>query len=244
MVSEEAVVIKTSDGDAEAFVYGPGGQAPAILYYPDGVGLRPAFHDMARRLAGEGYVVLLPNIYYRNYHTSAGPVFSGPVDFQNPKIRERFGELAGRLTPDAMERDALAYLAFLGARSKGPMGTAGYCLTGGMAMRTAAAAPDRIAAVAAFHGGGLYTDAPTSPHRVLPRIKARLYFGHAENDGSMTAEAITKFEAALTAWGGRYESETYPAQHGWTVPGWEIYDQTQAERAYAKMTTLFAETLK
>ncbi|MGB8365972.1 MAG: YaiI/YqxD family protein [Rhizomicrobium sp.] len=242
---EEKVQITTADGVADGFLYLPGGKGPwpAILHYPDGIGIRPAFHQMAKRLRGEGYAVLLPNIYYR---TTSGPAFDFTVDFSDPKTRQRFGELTAPLTQDAMERDALAYLDCLGARSeaKGAFGVVGFCLTGKMALYTAAAAPARIAAAAAFHGGGLYTDDAASPHHVLPRIKARLYFGHAIDDNSMPADAIAKFEAALAAWGGVYESETYPARHGWTVPGWEIYDEAQAERAYAKMKALFAETLR
>jgi carboxymethylenebutenolidase len=112
-------------------------------------------------------------------------------------------------------------------------------------MRAAAARPDRIAAVASFHGGRLYTDQPTSPHRLLPRIKAGLYFGHAVDDKSMPADQISKFEDELKAWGGRYQSETYEgALHGWTVPGSPVYNHAQAERAFGKLTQLFGETLK
>ena len=243
---EEKVQIKTSDGVADAVLYAPDGHGPwpAVLYYPDGIGIRPAFHEMAKRLASEGYVVLLPNIYYR---TTSGRAFDFRIDFQQPKTRQRFMELSGPLTPEAMERDGLAYLDFLGSRPevKGRMGVVGYCLTGKMAMQTAAVASDRIAAAAAFHGGGLYTDDPGSPHLVLPRIKARLYFGHAINDNSMSSDAIAKFEAALAEWGGSYESETYPALHGWTVPDDElgVYDAAQAERHYAKLKAFFAEAL-
>jgi carboxymethylenebutenolidase len=112
-------------------------------------------------------------------------------------------------------------------------------------MRTAAVMADKVAAVASFHGGGLYSDEPTSPHLVLPRIKARLYFGHASNDRSMPTEAIEKFDRALAAWGGKYESEVYEgAMHGWTVPDAPVYNQAQAERAFGKLTGLFAATLK
>lgn len=243
---DDKVQIKTSDGMADAFLYTPDGhgQWPGLLYYPDGIGIRPSFHAMAKRMANEGYVVLLPNIYYR---TTSGRAFDFRIDFQDPKTRQRFMELSGPLTPDAMERDALAYLDFLGSQPtvKGRMGVVGYCLTGKMAMRTAAVASDRVAAAAAFHGGGLYTDDPSSPHLLLPRIKARLYFGHAINDNSMSSDAIAKFEDALAAWGGTYESETYPALHGWTVPDDElgVYDPAQAERHYVKLKTLFAESL-
>ena len=242
---EEKVDIQTADGEADATVYAPDGHGPfpAVLYYPDGIGLRPAFHQMAKRLAEEGYVVLLPNIYYR---TTTGPFITLPLDFNNPKTRERFAELTGPLTPQAMERDALTFLDFLGKRAdvNGRMGVVGYCLTGSMAMRTAAAAPDRILAAASFHGGRLCTDDSNSPHLALPRIKARLLFGHAENDQSMPADAIVKLDGALKAWGGAFESETYPARHGWCVPGGEVYDEAQAEKHYAKLKALFAETLK
>jgi carboxymethylenebutenolidase len=125
------------------------------------------------------------------------------------------------------------------------MGVVGYCFTGGMALRTAAARSDKIGAAASFHGGHLYTDAPTSPHTVLPRVKARLYFGHADGDPFMPKEAIDNLEKALAAWGGKYQSEIYPgAKHSWTVPDSPVYDQAQADRAFGKMTELFQAALK
>jgi carboxymethylenebutenolidase len=215
------------------------------LYLVDIVGVRPANLSMARRLAEPGYAVLVPNLFYR---TSKIPVFDFPVKFGDERTTNRLGELSAPLTPDAMERDASAYVDFLAARdgvSPGPMGAVGFCFSGSMAMRVAAARSDRIAAVASFHGGRLCTDQPISPHRELPRIKARLYFGHAVEDKSMPAEQIVKFVEALKAWGGRYESETYEgALHGWTVPGGHVYNHAQAERAFQKLTELFAETLK
>src|SRR5258708_32096436 len=129
-----------------------------------------------------------------------------------PRTMKRFGELRAPLTPEAVERDAKAYVDFLAshsAASAGSIGVVGYCFTGAFAMRTAAAMPDKVAAVASFHGGGLHSEEPTSPHLVLPRIKARLYFGHATNDRSMPQDAIEKFERALAAWGGKFENEVY-----------------------------------
>jgi carboxymethylenebutenolidase len=200
---------------------------------------------MARRLAEEGYAVLVPNLFHR---TSKLPVFDFPLQFGDDRTTKRLGELSAPLTPDAMERDASAYVDFLAASkgvAPGPMGVVGFCFSGSMAMRAAAARPDRIAAAASFHGGRLCTDQPTSPHRELPRIKGRLYFGHAVDDKSMPAEQISKFEDVLKAWGGRYESETYEgALHGWTVPGGHVYNHVQAERAFEKLTQWFAETLK
>ena len=125
------------------------------------------------------------------------------------------------------------------------MAVVGYCFTGGMAMRAAAVRPEKIAAAASFHGGGLFTDAPASPHLVLPRVKAQLYFGHAINDNSMPKEAIEKLDRALAAWGGKYESEVYDgAYHGWTSSDAPVYNQAQAERAFEKLMGLFARTLK
>ncbi len=160
---------------------------------------------------------------------------------------QRFAELREPLTPEAMERDVAGYVSFLTTQpsvSQGAMGVVGYCFTGSMAMRAAAARPDRIAAAASFHGGGLYTEAPTSPHLLLPRIRARLYFGHAVEDRGMPPEAIEKLDQALAAWGGRYESELYEgARHGWTVPDSPVYNPPQAERAFEKLAELFHETL-
>ena len=125
------------------------------------------------------------------------------------------------------------------------MGVVGYCLTGKMAIYAATSRPDKIAAAASFHGGGLVTDGPDSPHLVLPAIRARLYFGHATNDRSMPEEAIEKLEGALQSWRGRYESEIYEsAHHSWTVPDSPVYNQPQADRAFEKLTTLFAQTLR
>ena len=242
---EEKVEIKTGDGIADAFVYAPDAQGPlpAVLYYPDGIGIRPAFHQMAQRLAAEGYVVLLPNIYYR---TTTGPFFDLPLDFNDPKTRARFMELSGPLTPDAMERDALSYLEFLGQRPdvNGRMGVVGYCLTGRMAMRTAAVAPDRILAAAAFHGGGLYAEELHEPTQcaaahqgaavVRPCRKRQLDAGRSDREARGSAQGMS----------GTFESETYPAKHGWCVPGSEVYDEVQAERHYAKLKGLFAEALR
>ena len=161
---------------------------------------------------------------------------------------KRIAELSAPVTPEAMERDATDYVEFLAAQDSvgdGAMGVVGHCFTGGMAMRVAAAHPDRIAAAASFHGVRLFTDAPTSPHLALPRIKARLYFAHAVKDNSMPEEAIEKLDRALDAWGGEYESEIYEdAYHGWTALDSPVYNGPQAERAFQKLTELFVETLK
>jgi carboxymethylenebutenolidase len=245
-IAEDELEVPTPDGAADAVLYRwtDGQPRPGVIFFPDGIGTRPSQRQMARRVAGEGYNVLLPNIYYR---IARPPVFAWKPDFGDERTRTRFGELTGSLPPDAMERDGSAYVDFLAARpevSDAPMGIVGFCFTGKFALRTAAARPDRIGAAASFHGGGLFTDDDASPHRVLPRVRARLYFGHARDDRSMPAEVIAKFEQALAAWGGRYESETYDALHGWTVPDSAAYDEPEAERAFAKLRALFAETLR
>jgi len=213
---EQAVEIRTSDGVSEGFLYRPeSGRASGVIHLTDIRGVRPAHRQMAQRLAEQGYTVLIPNIFYR---TSPSPVFDFDFALGEPRTMKRIGELAAPLSPDAMERDAAAYVDFLAAQASvdsGAMGVVGYCISGQMAVRTTAVRPEKVVAAASFHGGGLYTDSPASPHHALPRIKARLYFGHAIEDMSMPAEAIKKFESALAAWGGKYTSETYDgSRHG------------------------------
>jgi carboxymethylenebutenolidase len=244
---EEAIEIRTADGTSDGFLYREeaGRRWPAVIHLTDIGGIRPDHRNLARRLAEKGYAVLLPNVFYR---TGRPPMFDFMPTMGEERTMKRFAELTRPLTPDAMERDASVYVDFLAKHagvSEGAMGVVGYCFTGAMALRTAAVRSDKIAAAASFHGGGLFTDAPSSPHQVLPRIKARLYFGHATNDQSMPAEAIKKLDLALDAWRGRYQSEVYDgAFHGWTVPGGPVYNHEQAERAFEKLTALLADTLK
>jgi carboxymethylenebutenolidase len=241
---EEEFEVRTADGIADCVLFrSPEDARPAVIHLPDGIGMRPSQRQMARRVAAEGYTVLLPNIYYR---TSRPPFFEGKFDFADEKMRARFMELTAEVPPDAMDRDGASYVDFLASHpsvSGQRMGVVGYCFTGAFALRVAAVRPERIAAAASFHGGRLFRDDATSPHLVLPRVKARLYFGHARDDQGMPADAIQKLESALEGWGGRYESETYDARHGWTVPDSPVYNAAEAERAYAKLRELFAATL-
>jgi carboxymethylenebutenolidase len=250
-MSETKVEVKTADGTAEAFLFTPSaasgtGPWPGVVYLTDIMGIRPAYHGMAQRLADKGYVVLLPNIFYRG---SKLPVLDFVPQFGEEKTMKRMGELRAALPNDKMGSDGVAYADWLLARPEceGPqVGVVGYCFTGAMTMRAAAAAPDKFAAAASFHGGSLFTDQPDSPHLLLPKIEARLYFGHAVQDRSMPAETIAKFEAALKAWDGTSESETYEgALHGWCVPGHaSAYNEPQAERAFGKLVELFDAELK
>jgi carboxymethylenebutenolidase len=244
---EQEIEITTHDGSADAVLYRHDDdiRRPGVIHLTDIAGIRAAHRGMARRLAEEGYVVLMPNVFYR---TARPPLFDFPRHMGDERTMKRFAELMGPLGPEPMERDAGEYVDFLAAQSsvsEGPMGVVGYCFTGAMAMRTAAVRPDKIVAAASFHGGALYTETPASPHLVLPRVKARLYFGHAVEDHSMPAEAIAKLNQALDTWGGQYESEVYEgARHGWTVPDGKPYHQFQAERAWSKLKDLMASTLK
>ena len=246
MIQDE-IRIQAAAGNPLAFVHRPDGDGPwpGVIMLTDIGGIRQAYHDSARRLASEGYVVLLPNVFYR---TSEPPVIVRKPGVFDDAFWKRFKELTEPLTPEAIESDAAAYVGALSRQSAvrpGPVGVVGHCYTGGVAMRVAAAQPDKVAAAASFHGGGLYTDSPTSPHLLLPRIRARLYFGYAVKDNSMPEEAIRKFETALAAWGGQYQSETYEgAYHSWTALDSPVYNQPQAERAFGKLTELLAATLR
>lgn len=243
---EKTIEVKTADGTSEGYLYQPetNGRWPGVIYYTDIMGIRPANREIAKRVAANGYTVLLPNVFYR---TGKPPLFDFVPNFTEERTRQRFSELAGPLTPAAQERDGLIYIDFLAkqdAVNGAPFGAIGTCFTGPMALRTAAARPEKIAAVASFHGGGLYTEEPTSPHLVLPRVKAQLFFAHATHDHMISPEAIAKFERALADWDGKFESRTYGASHGWTVPGSPVYNEREAEGAFAKMMEMFAATLK
>jgi carboxymethylenebutenolidase len=245
-VIEEEIEIRTTDGMSDGIFCRPEGdeRRPAVIFLTDIGGIRPANRDLARRLAAEGYAVLMPNLFYR---TARLPVFDFTPNFGDERTTKRMAELRAPLTPEAIERDASDYVDFAAARGSvddGAGAVAGYCFSGSIALRIAAARPDKIRAAASFHGGGLFTDDPTSPHLLLPRVKARLYFGHAIEDRSMPAEAIKRLDSALEAWGGEYESEVYEgAYHSWTMPDSPVYNQAQAERAFEKLKELLAKTL-
>jgi carboxymethylenebutenolidase len=246
-MTEQPIEIATPDGVAGGFLYRPQDQRrlPGVLYLTDIVGIRDSFRPMAQRMAEQGYTVLMPNIFYRFGNP---PIFDFPFRMGDERFLARRQEIIAPLTPEAVERDAAGYVDWLTANpstAPGPMGVVGYCFSGAMAMRVAATRPDRIAALASFHGGRLYVDGPDSPHLLLPRIKARLYFGHAEEDKSMPPESIDKFNQAMNKWGGFFESEIYAgAHHGWTVPDSPAYNHDPAERTFQKLIRLLAATLE
>ena len=241
---EQHLRITMPEGETDAYLFTPDSHEAAtplagVIDYPDIKGIREVSRAMSQRVANEGYLVLSPNVFYRY---GPPPVFDDvPWDFTNPRTLERFKQLATPLVGEAFAADVRAYVATLDAHgaSPGPIGVIGHCFTGGLALRTAAAMPERFGAAASFHGGGLYQEGnPDSPHLQIPGIKASLYFGHATDDGSMPAEAIKHLEEALADWGGLYESEIYQAGHGWTVPENPMYDKPEAERAHAKLISL------
>ncbi len=247
-MKEQDLKITMPEGTTEAVLYTSDAETPlpGVLFVPDVGSIRGTMRQMARRVADEGYTVLMPNPFYR---TSTVPVFSFPRKPGDPATMKRMGELLGPLTPDALDADLAVYLDFLTsqpATSQAGVGVGGFCIGGLITFRAAAVRPEKVAVAASFHGGGLYKAGdPGSSHLGLPKIKARLYFGHAVEDNSMNTEAITELVKSLKAWGDRYESEIYEgAHHGWTVADNPNYNQPQAERAYAKLTELFRETLQ
>lgn len=250
---ESEVAVKTPDGACDAAFIHPQGAGPwpgAILFH-DALGLRPAMREMAARLAGSGYAVLVPNLFYRS---AKAPVFTSGFSFTNKDDMARLGELRKAMTPDAVMRDAKAYVAFLDAQGAvkraAKIGVFGYCMGGPTALRAAAAVPDRIGAGASFHGGGLVTDGPDSPHLLIPKVGARFYIGIAANDDERQPAAKTRLETAFRDAKVPAKIEVYPGTlHGWCVrdmpmqAGKPIYDEASAERAWGELTALFGQAL-
>jgi carboxymethylenebutenolidase len=244
-VIETDVEVKTPDGTCDAvFIYPAKGSHPGVLVWPDSLGLRPVLRRLGRRIAGEGYSVLVPNHLYR---MARAPVFDESFDYaQNPADREKYRLItAPFFAPGAAERDAIAYVAFLDAQrqvnKKKKIGTHGYCLGGPYVMKTAAALPGRVGAGASFHGGFLVIDKPNSPHLLAPKIKARLYFAIASDDDEREPHVKDKLKEAFAAANVRAEIEVYPnALHGWCVPDNKAAENKQdAERAWAKLVALY-----
>jgi carboxymethylenebutenolidase len=250
-VVETSVEIKTPDGTCDAvFIHPTTGSHPAVLIWPDAFGLRPAMRNIGKRIAAEGYSVLVPNPFYR---LARAPVFgdASSFNFQNPADMAKLQPLMASVNaPGAAEKDAVAYVAFLDGQQQvnnaKKIGTQGYCMGGPLVVKTAAAIPARVGAGASFHGGGLVTDKPDSPHLLAPKIKARMYFGVASNDDMRQPDAKDKLKEAFAAAKVPAEVEVYPtAQHGWCVPdmpaqnGKPIYSKPDAEIAWVKLVALY-----
>jgi carboxymethylenebutenolidase len=252
-VVETEVEIKTPDGTCNAaFIHPKSGSHPGVLIWPDAFGLRPAMRNIAKRLAADGYSVLVPNPFYRV--AKAPFTDASKFNFQNPDDMAKLRPLMASVNaPGNPEKDAAAYVGFLDAQNQvnkaKKIGTQGYCMGGPLVMRTGASQPERIGAGASFHGGGLVTDKPESPHLLAPKIKAHMYIGIASNDDATQPDAKDKLKEAFAAAHVPAEIEVYSALHGWCVPdmplrnGVPIYNQPDAERAWAKLLALYKGAL-
>lgn len=237
--------VTTPDGTCKVALYTPDGAGPwpGVVMFPDAGGVRDTFDQMAAKLAGYGYAVLLPDVYYRE---GDWPPFDMATAFGDADERARIMFMLGTLTPGRITRDANALFDYLTGRpevSGERFGVCGYCMGGRMSVHLAGLVPDRIAAAASFHGGGLVTDNEHSPHLLADRMHALVYVGGAENDPSFSADHAERLGKALTAAGVRHQIEWYAAGHGFAVPDNPPYDEAAAERHWAAMNETFAATL-
>lgn len=242
----DAITIQTRDGICPSYVFRPatGGPWPGVLVFMDGLGIRSAMLEIGERLATQGYYVLLPDLYYRY----------GPYEPMNP--REVFGDPEKRrvlyekflalATPANIMSDTRAFLDYLAGQADvkpGGVGTTGYCMGGLMSLTAAGTYPDRIVAAASYHGGGLATDLPESPHRLAPQIRARVYVAGAIEDPLFPDDMKQRLEQALRAAGVDHKIETYPAKHGWVLRDTAAHDPAAAERHWRTLLGLFEATL-
>jgi len=237
--------VTTPDGTCTVHLFTPEGSGPwpGVVMVPDAGGVRDTFHQMAAKLAGYGYAVLLPDVYYRSGDWAP---FDMATVFSDENERKRLMSMITTLTPDKITSDATAFFDYLAARpevSGQRFGVCGYCMGGRIAMTLAGRLPDRVAAAASFHGGGLVTDTADSPHLLADRISATVYVGGAENDASFTADHATQLGKALTAAGVQHTIEWYPGAHGFAVPDNPPYDAACDERHWTAMTDVFGSAL-
>jgi len=246
-VMEKDVNVPMASGVSDSALFYPEGKGPwpGVLVWTDILGLRPVFREMGRRLAAEGYVVLVPNPFYRN---AKAPIVDGSFDFSKPEDRAKVMPMAAALTAEANISDAKSYVAFLDQQSqtdkKKKMGVQGYCMGGPLTFRTAATQADRIGAAATFHGGGLVTDKPESPHLLIPKMKAEVLCCVADNDDQRDPAAKDKLKEAFAAAHLKATLEVYEGcSHGWTVRGSQVYNEAGAERAWSELTALYKRDL-
>ncbi|MFF3954682.1 dienelactone hydrolase family protein [Streptomyces sp. NPDC001890] len=247
MVSAKTLQIPTPDGRADAFAAFPddGGRHPGVLMYADAFGLRPEMQDKARELAGHGYCVLVPNLLYRH---GPAPVVELPEyigEEVRPEVIDRLMPLLREHTVERSLRDADAYLGFLSARPEadaGPVAVVGYCMGAALALRTAAARPDRVAAVAGFHPGFVVTDGPDSPHRVIPGLTARVHLGLADD---LPPEAVGELDEALDAAGLGHTCEVYPGTvHGFTMSDTDAFSAAGLKLHWDRLLPLLDGALR
>lgn len=229
------VTLHTSDGD---------GPWPGVIMYPDAGGVRPTFREMADKLAGYGYAVLLPDVYYRDGDWAP---FSMATVFTDDAERKRLFGMISKVTPQIMASDATAFFDYLAARpevSGESFGTTGYCMGGRTSLVVGGRVPERVAAAMSFHGGGLVTDDPDSPHLLADQIHAAVYVGGAQDDGSFTTENGKALDKALTAAGVEHTVDWYSAGHGFAVPDNAPYDESAAQRHWDAMESFFGAHLR
>ena len=245
-ISEQDVIVQTPDGEADCyFVHPASGQHAAVIMWPDILGIRPAFRAMGKRLAESGYSVLVVNPYYR---TARGSIVEAGQTFRDPGVRELLMPHARSLSPETCVTDGRALVSWLDEQtavdSKRKIGTSGYCMTGSYTMRLAAAIPQRIGAGASFHGGGLVSEQPDSPHLLIDKIRAGFLIAIAESDDERDPEAKTKLREDFDAASLDAEIEVYAgAQHGWCPPDSPVYNEALAERAWERLLVLFKREL-
>jgi carboxymethylenebutenolidase len=245
-MSHEEVSIPTHDGECPAHVFTPSGATvhPAVIFYMDGLGIRPTIFEMGQRLADGGYVVLVPDLFYR----------AGPYEALEPKkvfasgdVMGTIGHLFASTDNRRAGKDTEAFLAYLDGREDvagTKVGTTGYCMGGAMSLTAAVTYPDRIAAAASFHGGNLAADSDLSPHHLASRMAARVYVAGADHDDSYPLEMAARLEQALTDAGVDHRCEIYPeALHGWTMKDFPVYNEAAAERHWSELVSLFADRL-
>ncbi len=246
------IEIPAAEGTAEALVARPStgeGPFPGVILYMDAFGLRPRIEEMAQRIADWGYVVLAPNVFYRE---GSAAELAPEMDMTTPEGRAAAGKAAfprvGRLTTDKALPDINAWVEALGTLdgvAPGPLGTFGYCMGARLAVRTAIAHPEAVAACGGFHGGGLATDAPDSPHLGLARARAQFVFGHADHDQSMDRNAVARLGEALDDAGLKTSNEIYAgAPHGYSMADTSMFHPEATERHYAELRALLDGTLK
>ena len=248
-VSTSTLDLPTPDGVADALLVAPveGGPHPGVLVYMDAFGLRPRLEEMAARIAAEGYAVLVPNVFYRSGRAPVVDLGDLSLPENRATIFEKLRPLMAALTPEVAMRDAAAYLDFLASDDRvapGPVATLGYCMGGALALRTAALAPDRVAACASFHAGRLATDAPDSPHLSFGSIRGEVYIAHADHDGSMPPEQQALVERTLTDAGVTHRTELYDgAVHGFTMADTAAYDAAATDRHWDNLLPLLHRRL-
>jgi carboxymethylenebutenolidase len=238
--------VPTPDGVADCYLSTPEGPGthPGVLFMIDAIGLRDRIKEMADRIAADGYTVLAPNVFYR---AGRAPLWETP-DLKDSAARGAFfatiGPLMGSLTPERVRADGAAYLDRLSELSPGPVGITGYCMGGRLGWIIAAHRPERVVALAGFHTGRMVTDEPDSAHLLAPQVKATVYWGHADQDESMSSEHIRTLDAAMDAAGISYTTELYAgAQHGYTMSDMGAYDEAATERHFRALAHLLAATL-